>query len=355
LGLYGLSHSSSVLNQDSINLMHSLGFASREHWTSYKGATPVSESLLGIRYILAEGKVNNFYEEVAMLNGVHIFRNPYAMPLVYLVDPKYASIELDSYDPFANQNFLLSAMLGDPYTEYFKLLTIEEVRFENITSADHNGLVAYSAINPGLNAHIEYVLKTAESNEMFLYLVSSVPRKVNLWLDHQYLDTFFDYSSTCIIPLGANPAKKSVSLITTPLEGEYFLNHNLFYYLDQPLFEEAMNRLSGNRAVVEKISETTLVVTAEVRPQQILFTSIPYDPGWQIYVDGEKVRPIKALNSLMALELEPGKREISFSYKPCGLSEGLVISLLAWIIFGVSLLLTYIRHNPALIKKIPLS
>ena len=351
LGLYGLSHSSSVFNQDAINLMHSLGFASREHWTSYKGATPVSEALLGIRYILAEEEVNNLYEEVATLNGVHIYSNPYAMPLAYLVDRKFAAIELDSYDPFANQNFLLSAMLGEPYTEYFKLLTIEEVRFENLISAEHNGMVAYTAINPGLNAHIEYTLNTAEGNEMYLYLVSSAPRKVNLWLDHQYLDTFFEYSSTCIISLGANPAKRSVSLITTPLEGEYYLNHNLFYYLDQPLFEEAMNRLSSNRAVVEKNSETTLLVTVEVKPQQILFTSIPYDPGWQVWADGEKIRPLKALNSLMALELEPGKRMISFTYKPRGLSEGLVISLLTWLVFGASLLLVHIRHNPALYGK----
>jgi uncharacterized membrane protein YfhO len=351
LGLYGVSHSSSVFNQNVINLMYSLGFASREHWTSYKGATPVSESLLGIRYILAEEEVNNFYEEVVTLDGVYIYRNPYAMPIVYLVDHKYASIELDSHDPFANQNFLLSTMLGEPYTEFFKLLTIEEVRFENITSAENNGLVAYMAINPGLNAHIEYILNTADGNEMYLYLVSTAPRKVNLWLDHQYLDTFFDYSSTCIIPLGANPDKRSVSLITTPLEGEYYLNHNLFYYLDQPLFKEAMNRLSSNRVVVEKISETTLLVTAEVRPQQILFTSIPYDPGWQVWVDGEKIRPLKALSSLMALELEPGKREILFTYKPRGLSEGLVVSILAWLVFGASLLLVYIKQNPALYGK----
>lgn len=338
LGIYGVSHSSSVLNQSVINLMYQLGYDSWGHWTSYKGATPVSESLLGIRYILAEEPVNNLYEQVTGLNGISIYRNPYAMPIAYLVDQGYATIELDSYDPFANQNFLLSTLIGEPYTEYFKLLTVEEVLIENLSTTENDGIVVYNIINPGLNAHIEYILATAGKNEMYLYLVSSLPRKVNIWLEHEYIDTFFDPNSTCIIPLGANPGKSSVSLITTPIEGEYFLRYNLFYYLDRPLFEEAMEKLSRNEALVEKISETSLLITAEVKSQQILFTSIPYDQGWQIKVDGEKVKPIKTLDSLLALDLEPGKRLISLTYQPQGLKAGLIISLMSWLLFTASLI-----------------
>lgn len=334
LGIYGVSHSSSVLNQSVIDLMYRLGFASREHWTRYKGATPVTDSLLGIHYILAEEPVNNYYEEIFRTGDVHIYRNPYAMPIAFAVAEDFASIELDSDDPFANQNFFLSTMLGDSYTEYFKLLTIKDVILENIEGVEQESLVAYRIVNPSQNAHIEYIIATAEENEMFMYLVSSVPRKVNIWLEHTYLDTFFDYSSTCIIPLGSNPGKESVSLITTPIEGEYYLTQNLFYYLDRPLFESTMAKLSGKKALVEKLSETSLHISTEVKEGEILFTSIPYDQGWQATVDGEKVEIVKTLDSLLAVKLNPGTSIVALNYFPRGLKAGIIVSVISWTLFA---------------------
>ena len=332
LGIYGLSHSSSVLNKRVIDLFYSLGFAAREHWTSYKGATPVTDSLFGVRYILAEKPVNNLYRKIYDQDDILIYRNQAAMPLAFAVDEKYLTIELDSHDPFANQNFLLSTMIGEPYTEYFKLSTIREVIFENIEGVEQEDIVAYSIINPAKNAHIEYLIDTADGNEMYMYLVSSIPRKVNIWKDHEYVDTFFDYSSVCIIPLGANPDRETISLITTPIEGEYFLNHNLFYYLDRPVFEEAIAKLGDKKAQVERISDTKLRIEVEMEEGEVLFTSIPYDQGWQVMVDNEKAETIKVLDSLLAVKVPPGKRRITLDYCPRGLKEGMIVSVLSWLL-----------------------
>jgi len=333
LGIHGVSHSSSVLNQSVIDLMYRLGFAAREHWTSYKGATPVSDALLGVRYIIAEKPVNSLYSETYKGDEVRVYKNHYALPIAYAVDQKIQAIELDSHDPFANQNFLLSSMIGEPYTEFFKLLSIREILFENIEGVEQDGIVIYTILNPAQNAHIEYLIETAEGNEMYMYLVSSIPRKVNIWKDHEYVDTFFDYGTVYIVPLGSNPGSASISLITTPIEGEYYLNHNLFYYLDRPVFEEAMARLSGSKAQVERISDTRLRMEVEMEEGQILFTSIPYDEGWQVRVDGEKAEIVKTLDSLLAVEMLPGKRVVTLDYCPRGFKAGMIISIITWLLF----------------------
>lgn len=333
LGIYGVSHSSSVLNKRVIDLLFSLGFAAREHWTSYKGATPVTDALLGIRYVIAEKPVNSFYRETYKSDDIIVYKNQYALPIAYAVDEKIQAIELDSQDPFANQNFLLSSMIGEPYTEYFKLLSIREILFENIEGVEQDGIVFYTILNPAQNAHIEYLIETASGNEMYMYLVSSIPRKVNIWKDHQYVDTFFDYNTVCIIPLGSNPGSDIISLITTPIEGEYYLNQNLFYYLDRLLFEQAMSSLSGNKAQVERISDTKLRMEVEMEEGEILFTSIPYDEGWQVKIDGEKAETIKVLGSLLAVKVNPGKRFLTFEYYPRGFKTGMIISVIAWLLF----------------------
>lgn len=334
LGIYGLSHSSSTLNSKVIDLLFRLGFSSAEHWTRYKGATPLTDSLLGIRYVLSEYPVNNLYEPFYSENEITVYKNPFALPVAYAVHENYAGLTLDSPDPFANQNALLGSMLGRPFEEIFKLLPIQEVFFENMTGTEGDGYVSYSAIDPAENAHIEYILGTAGENEMYMYLYAECPRKVNIWKDREYLDTFFDYESTCIMPLGAYPDRENISLITTPIESEYYLNQNMFYYLDTPLFERALAALQKKAAAVEKISETRLKFVVEASEGEILFTSIPFEAGWRVRINGKKTAAFPAAEALLAVKLNPGTQVVELSFIPSGLIPGCAVSLAAWVLFA---------------------
>lgn len=334
LGIYGLSHSNSILNSKVIELFYKLGFASREHWTRYKGATPITDSFFGIRYIISEGRVNNLYKQVFSENGIDVYMNPYAMPIAFNVNSNVAEMELKSIDPFVNQNDLLNTLLGGQYREYFKPIPLEEVIFENLVGVEQDGIVIYGSIDSNKNAHIEYILKPVDDNEMYMYLVSDHPRKVNIWKDYEYLDTFFAYDSICIMPLGAHPNKERLSLITTPIEGEYYLNHNMFYYLDASLFIDAMNTFNNsNTTAVEKISERKLRITARANAGDILLTTIPYDAGWRALVNGKKAETYLVLDSLLAIELDPGEQVIELDYFPQGLLTGLFISVISGFVF----------------------
>ena len=65
--MYGLSNSTSTLNQETIKLLNNLGLSSKSHWSKYLGSTPVVDSLLGIKYLIAETddtSVPDFYNAV---------------------------------------------------------------------------------------------------------------------------------------------------------------------------------------------------------------------------------------------------------------------------------------------------
>ena len=57
-----------------------------------------------------------------------------------------------------------------------------------------------------------------------------------------------------------------------------------------------------------------------------MFTSIPYDKGWTVTVDGKPAETRKVFDAFLALELEPGEHEIGFSYWPPGLNYGLILT-----------------------------
>jgi uncharacterized membrane protein YfhO len=48
----------------------------------------------------------------------------------------------------------------------------------------------------------------------------------------------------------------------------------------------------------------------------MIFTSIPYDPDWHVFIDDKELNTIEVLNSLLAIECPPGSHKIRLEYKP---------------------------------------
>lgn len=77
----------------------------------------------------------------------------------------------------------------------------------------------------------------------------------------------------------------------------------------------------------------------------MLLLNIPFDKGWQAVVDGQQVKPHRAVGNLSYLELNKGKHQISLSYHVPGLQISLIISLLALIVYLGVEIKYYFRHN----------
>ena len=67
--------------------------------------------------------------------------------------------------------------------------------------------------------------------------------------------------------------------------------------------------------------------------KNLLYTSIPYDEGWSVTVDGKKVDYLNILNGLIGIELDEGEHIIEFKYRVSGLIIGSIISILGLISF----------------------
>ncbi|WP_278287236.1 YfhO family protein [Cellulosilyticum ruminicola] len=65
---------------------------------------------------------------------------------------------------------------------------------------------------------------------------------------------------------------------------------------------------------------------------QLLMTSILYDPGWRIKVDGKKQDILAIQNALLGCRLSPGTHHIILYYEVPGFKIGLCISLFTLVI-----------------------
>ena len=73
-------------------------------------------------------------------------------------------------------------------------------------------------------------------------------------------------------------------------------------------------------------TDTSLEGSISCDQEGWLFTTIPYDTGWKVLVDGKEQETEKILDSFVSIRLTPGPHTVAMKYTPNGLIPGAVVS-----------------------------
>ena len=79
----------------------------------------------------------------------------------------------------------------------------------------------------------------------------------------------------------------------------------------------------------------------------MLYTSIPYDKGWTVKVDGQEVETFALQDALLYINLEQGEHTIEFSFFPQGFKIGLLASFAGVMLLVVILLVCMLLKKKA--------
>ncbi len=343
LNMYGLSHSSSTLNTKPIQLLGRLGFSARSHYTRYSGNTEITKSLFGVKYELS--CPDNSTAKLKSADDITVKRNESALPMAYLVDSKYLDLELEDDDPFENQNMLLSAMIGkDNVPNYFKRITNSEktpVTLEktNVTQGKTtDGHHSFKVVEKGKNAEIVYTLNMPVTSSLYMYLPSKYERTVNVWLNRKtFLGTYFEGDNNSIMKIGDFTQGEQVTIGLTLTRDELYFREAQFVYInEQDIKRDLQTLIDRNAATVcERPTPTEMKVTVNTAEKCALFTSIPDEKGWEVFVDGNKTSYQICLDSLLTVELEPGQHTIEFRFTTAGYPLALIVSFSGLVLFGI--------------------
>ena len=112
------------------------------------------------------------------------------------------------------------------------------------------------------------------------------------------------------------------------------LNSLKWYQIDYDKYIEAINELKKNEFNITKYNKDNHIEgNIDVNnDKNVLLLTIPYDKGWNIYVDDNKVNYDICFDSFICLDLDKGKHNIKMNYVPSGFIVGLIISSLAFIV-----------------------
>ncbi|MBQ8275800.1 MAG: YfhO family protein, partial [Clostridia bacterium] len=169
------------------------------------------------------------------------------------------------------------------------------------------------------------------------YLPSRYPREVALKVNGSSLDTFYGNETTRIVSLGHFSAGQQVRItLTIKQDNLYVLEDDTFFYsINMDTAAEAFARLAeGNYMIDADYSESHFTGTISTTENaSTVFTTIPYDEGWTVRLDGEKVETYKTLDALIAFDTTPGTHTLELKYEPKAFTYGLAITVGSTIIF----------------------
>ncbi len=354
---FGLSGSTSTLNADTIKFLHLMGYSSSSHWSQYFGGNPVNDSLLGIKYVI-DNNNSNFeklygYSKQYTANSDTAYLNPYALSLAYGVDSSVKDFDPDSYDShFIRLNSLISDMLGEEeMLNVFTPISIEDssVKYASVSQID--GHTHYTAESEN-DASVSFTITAPRDGEILFYAPSKYTRETKLSVSsfnmeggikkdekQVNLGNYFDVKTDRIISLGTFEEGKTLVVTLTLSHDDLYLKTacDYFYYIDNEVFADAFARLKANPQYVidENFKQSHLTGTISTdKESQTIFTTIPYDKGWHIIVDGKEVETYEVMNSLIAFDIDDaGDHTLEMRYFPTVYKLGLTISLAGIIIF----------------------
>ena len=339
--MYGLSHSSSTLNAKAIDMLGYFGFTSNGHYSRFSGNTPLTCDVFGVKYILnTEGNTTAIHSA----DDISVTENADALPIGFLANSNVQDLELSKYDVFDNQNDLLNALTGG-YRRSFKVFTADGIPFyENCRKGSYENQHIGFTDTTG-EASVTYTITVPDSGEVFMFIPTDYEREVSLYVNGSYNGICFESDNHNIKDLGRFEMGEEVEIKLVLRRSDLYFREPQFAVFNEEAEQSAIAQLweKNSETKVEKLSQTDIRFTVNASANDILFTTIPAEKGWSVYVDGQAVEYGTALNeALMTVELTEGEHIVEFKFFAAGLDAGIILTVAGVLIF-VGMILLYLK------------
>ena len=352
MGYKGINDFCTTENYNVRRFYEKVGLYSSPRLMLGHGASDFIYSILDVRYVI---DIMNPLRQTETKLEPDVITSDYPLALGFAVSEGMADFSFPGRDIFENQNALISDMTGSDIRMYIpvasgdisvsengislregiegqKVLerTGEGGLYDIIYSIPLSDMTAYCAFDAGTSQSINgmpYLLGGDENNifprGQFGVLYSKEMQKDD---SSYFTDILMDDTSIPAV----------------------FYYDAYFYYYDKAEFEKGYNILNDCLMNIEEYDNTHIKASIVCEEDKtLLFTSVPYDEGWKVYVDGFEADKLALLEgAFIGIDLEsPGEHDIYFEYHVPMMNIGLMISAVSAIILLICGIIYIIRKN----------
>lgn len=365
-GYRGMSTFSSMAYESYSQNQFSLGLSgNRINSYTYGGQTPVYNMMYNIKYVMRSADAGtpplDYFDRAFPKDKekTEVYKNKYFMPIAFMTSGDLKKWKVEEGDPFVAQSEFIEKTTG--VSDIFVPAKIVEVTSDEVTTDDdiaENGTYYYTKDDPdSTTGSIDLEIEAVSDSNLFAYIASPEIENANISWKGKEDSEYHNIDEPGIMNLGRH---KKGDIVTISLEcGSTDSDSSYFeiyvYNIDKTAFETAYDFLKLGQMNVTKYSDTKIEGTINAGYNGFMYTSIPYDKGWSIYVDGKKVKSVEFAKCQLGCDITSGEHKVVLKYRPRGLLLGLGITAAAYlglILFALTKKLRFKKKSSDIVENV---
>lgn len=352
----GLTAFTSTANEAITNILENMGISS---WKAgiryyYQDSTPINNLFLNLKYLITRDMdVTNleYLTKFRKLHGVTVYKNEAYLPIGFMVEKDMSEFHFEGETPFDKQNGLIKAAAG-----------IEENVFEElgVYCTEHTDLNV-SEINPGFYYYEQAVTEDTDNSDVqpfgtfknhyqmprdgCAYVYVDMPdASANAAVQFNEYSANYNIGRPNIFPAGTYKQGDVFNVSTTVDSGKTGNITVRTAIFNQDVFNRAYELLKDETFHVSSYTSKTMEGTITAKQDGLMYTSIPFEKGWNVYVDGKKADFTSIDRAFIAVPLSGGEHTVKFVYAPAHVYAGICLSAAA---VGILALLSVLEKRKA--------
>lgn len=295
---YSVSAYSSLMYLDTYNLLDKLGIYTYYNCIYYINDLDIYHLLFNIKYVYNDGEISENNDSIGYM---------------YMIDNNDSSLDGNYVE---NLNSMFKDLTG--LDDLYKVQDYKNKSIEKIENDD---------------TKVTYTFKTKKD----IYYVFNDTRIMCLEINGETIKN----DGLTNISFG----KMSSDTITIIYNSYDNNKDGNFYTYDQDKFNEGVNLLKQKTINVTEFKEDYIKGNCETDKDIHVYTSIPYDKGWSVYVNGKEVDTYKYKDSLLMFDISKGNNEIELKFNISHLNIGIITSIISMVLMGVLYYFVEIKHS----------
>lgn len=331
-GYPGVSEFSSTVNGKVSYLMDRLGLEGEnvKNRYNYVMTTPLINSMLNVKYLIGKGMPmtdeNRLFELIDGAGVSTLYKNKYSLSVGFMIDTSVNAWDYNNSNPFAVQNgFAQTAAAVEEVL--FLPLAAPKISATNASTGNYqNGFISCSPVNKNDSSTVQLVYQSQKDQQVYLYVDSDSARAISAQKQNGRTITLQEDCNGAV-SLGRCKAGEKIT-VTLEYDADQAKDITAFAYeMNDAVWEKTYWKLSDEMLNVTDYSETKITGDIRVNSNGYFLTSIPYEKGWTVKVDGKKTEVEPLADALVMIPLSKGTHTIQLTYMPDGLMAGVVISI----------------------------
>ena len=353
-GYNGISAFTSSANVKVTEFMKALGYGAKNTYNRYcfEESSPVANLFLNLKYMIerdGRDRTSSVFSEVHHYEQVYLLENTAYLPLGFLAEEGLAQVDFSAGDnAFYFQNALFSAATGLDANVWTPIVGSNMTVLGNGTQVEESqvqGRVSYGECES--NAYVSYFF-TAD-REGFACVHLDLPKRNDFVVAVNGVDLYRETISLpqmlAVSDLNPGDTVEVRVLCKKDETGSMTVTAAL---MNNDLFRWGYSILNASTLKITSFRQTKLTGTIRCDRDGLMYTSVPQNGNWNLYVDGVETEPVLVGDCMIAANLTQGEHTIELRYRNGAFMLGSAVTLLCGGTFGV---FSYLAYQPELKKK----